>query len=270
MSISGQRSIFCTVRKEEDLVSSTAVILSKKVEAQARLIVGAQDYLIREATWEISKAANGVGLGTGQVREAIGGKANTGINSVLAGLLETEGGAVVRAMFFECVKGLMQAETCLYRERGYADQAAYEAYWMDKESSGCRFYVTHKKDAPSWFEHVGPYQRTRNLFNRSKSYILSVQDMKCTIQGTFTDSYHEMACEVVFDRQSGIIRRCDLWMYRTPGESCLPTVQQGSLFVGKDIRQLTRKNITQTVGGAMGCYHLADLLADLLPLALEV
>lgn len=248
---------------------ATAVIISRRTEAQARLVVGVRDYLIREAVWEVAKAPGGVGSGCGQVPEAVGEKANTGIHSALAGLIEIPEGAVLRALFFECVKGLMQAETYLYIERGYADEASYEAYWMDKESSGCRFYVTHQKDAPSWFEHVGPYRRTRNLFNRSKNYILSTRGHLSAIQGTFTDSYHEMACEVVYDRQSGIIEACDLWMFRAPGESCLPTVRQGDLFVGTNIYNLTRKNVAQIVGGAMGCYHLTDLLADLLPLAQE-
>jgi hypothetical protein len=269
MSIIGQRNIFCTIDRNGGLVYAKAIILSKDFEASAWLAVGVADYLIREADWEISKAPSGIPLGKGIATDAIGVKANTGIGSALIHLTEANGGILIKSLIFECVKGLMQAETYLFRERGYPSEAAYEAYWMDKESNGCRFYTHPQQETSGWFEHVGPYQRSGNLFNRCKSYQLSLHGTDLTLQGTFHDSYHEMAGEIRFDKATGIISECSLSMFRAPGSSCLETTAHGQSFVGKDIYDLTRKQVVGLVGGPQGCYHLTDLLADMLPLVNE-
>lgn len=269
MSIIGQRNIFCTIDKNGDMVYAKAIILSKEFEASAWLAVGASDYIIREADWEISKAPAGTPLGKGIASDAIGVTANTGIGRALVHLTDENWGVLIKSLIFECVKGLMQAETYLFEERGYANEAAYEAYWMDKESNGCRFYTHPSADKDGWFEHVGPYQRTGNLFNRCKSYQLSIHGTDLTLQGTFHDSYHEMAGEICFDKASGIISECSLSMFRAPGSSCLETTAHGQSFVGEDIYSLTRKQVVGLVGGPQGCYHLTDLLADMLPLVNE-
>lgn len=269
MSIIGQRNIFCTINKEGQKVTAKAIILSKEFEASAQLVVGIHDYIISEAAWEISKAPAGIFPGRGTASDAIGAKATTGIANALVHLTESSGGTRIKPLFFECVKGLMQAETYLFRERGYPDEAAYEAYWMDKESNGCRFYSHPSQDTSGWFEHVGPYHRTGNLFNRCKSYQLTIHGTDLTLLGTFHDSYHEMAGEIRFDQGSGLISECSLTMFRAPGSSCLETTAHGSLFVGKDIYSLSRKDIIGLVGGASGCYHLTDLLADMMPLVKE-
>ncbi len=269
MSIIGQRNIFCTIDRNEELVYAKAIILSKDFEASAWLAVNVSDYLIREADWEISKAPGSIPLGRGIAAEAIGVKANTGIGRALIHLTEANGGILIKSLIFECVKGLMQAETYLYRERGYPNEAAYEAYWMDKESNGCRFYTHPHQDTSGWFEHVGSYQRSGNLFNRCKSYQLTIHGTDLTLQGTFHDSYHEMAGEIRFDKTSGTISECNLSMFRAPGSSCLETTAHGRSFVGKNIYSLTRKQVVAMAGGPQGCYHLTDLLSDMLPLVKE-
>lgn len=269
MSIIGQRNIFCTIDKGGDQVFAKAIILSKEFEASAWLAVGVSDYLIREADWEISKAPGNIPLGKGIASDAIGAAANTGIGRSLIHLTEANGGVLIKSLIFECVKGLMQAETYLFRERGYPNEAAYEAYWMDKESNGCRFYTHPSQDKGGWFEHVGPYERTGNLFNRCKSYQLSIHGNDLTLQGTFHDSFHEMAGEIRFHKDTGIISECSLSMFRAPGRSCLETTAHGDSFVGKDIYSLARKQVVEMVGGPLGCYHLTDLMADMLPLVNE-
>jgi len=269
MAIIGQRNIFCTVDRSGDQVFAKAIILSKEFEASAWLAVGVSDYLIREAEWEISKAPQGVPLGKGSTTEINGVKANTGIGGALVHLSGSSGGVLIKSLIFECVKGLMQAETYLFSERGYPSEAAYEDYWMDKESNGCRFYTHPSHEKYGWFEHVGPYKRTGNLFNRVKSYQLSLHGTDLTLHGVFHDSYHEMAGEISFDEATGRIYDCSLSMFRAPGSSCLETTIHGADFVGENIYELTRRQVVNLVGGANGCYHLTDLLADMLPLILE-
>jgi hypothetical protein len=269
MAIIGQRHIFCTIDRSGDQVYAKAIILSKDFEASAWLAVGVSDYVIREAEWEISKAPPQVPTGKGTATDAIGVKANTGIGSALVRLKEANGGILIKSLIFECVKGLMQAETYLFAERGYADEESYEAYWMDKESNGCRFYTHPSQDKYGWFEHVGPYKRTGNLFNRCKSYQLSSHGTDLTLQGTFHDSYHEMAGEIIFDEATGRIYDCSLSMFRAPGSSCLETTIHGADFVGENIYEMNRKQVVGLVGGPLGCYHLTDLMADMLPLISE-
>jgi hypothetical protein len=269
MSIIGHRNIFSTVERQGNLVTATAVVLSKELEAQAQLIVGVNDYIIVDATWEISKATGNIPLGKGTATEAIGAVANTGIGRALVELGQSCGGEKIKILLFECVKSLMQAETYLYIERGYPDQPSYQAYWMDKERNGCRYYTLPNQNNPGWFNHVGPYRRGCNLFNRSKSYMLSSQNGDCTIQGTFVDSYHEMSGEICFHKGTGTIQQCALSVFRAPGESCREAANHGQQFVGMNLYTLTRKQIVEVAGGMLGCYHLTDLLTDMLPLAQE-
>ena len=140
---------------------------------------------------------------------------------------------------------------------------------MKEKKNGCRYYSQSAPCEPGWFEHVGRYKRESNLFNRCKNYKLIDHGSEWMAQGTFSDSFHEMNAEIRFDRNTGIIRKSELLVFRAPGSVCFENRMHGELFEGKSFYTMDRKEITETVGGAQGCYHLRDLLMDLADMVRE-
>jgi hypothetical protein len=263
MIILKQSCVFCIVNKEEEHISSKAVFLSNDFEAQAHLLVDVHHFKICKAEWEISKSHDDSSLGKGNARELAGAEAYYDIGRVLGQFIDPDGDKRIKALFLECVKSLIQAETYVFTERGYPSEAAYEAYWHKREKNGCRYY-SHPNDLSSgWFDYVGSYKRQSNLFNKCKNYKLIENGLDLVLQGTFSDSYHEMNAELCFDKTTGIINRCEVLFFRAPDGICFENSIHGAKFVGRNCYTMTRRQIVEIVGGKQGCYHLADLITDM-------
>ncbi|MEL7656077.1 MAG: DUF2889 domain-containing protein [Bacillota bacterium] len=269
ITILEQNCMFCTVNKEGKHIASTTVFIGKNFEVQAQLLVDINSFQICRAEWEISRAYGNISLGKGNALELIGAEAYFNMKQALDKLKEPNGGTRIKSLFFECVKGLIQAETYVFAERGFSSEAAYETYWHEREKNGCRYY-SHPNDWDSgWFEYVGSYKRQSNLFNKCKNYRLMKNGSDLVGQGSFSDSYHEMSAELHFNKITGIISRCELLIFRAPEGICFENRMHGAKLVGTNCYTLTRRQVTEIVGGAQGCYHLADLITDLIALVNE-
>jgi hypothetical protein len=264
MEIIKQGSVFCSVNQVGGQLESKTVLMSSEFEAHATLIVDAGTYKINQAEYEISKAHYETSIGKHSLPDLVGTEAYFGINRALVRLPELNRVKRLRPLLQECVKGLIQAETYVYIERGYDSEAAYEDYWVKREKNGCRYYSSFTDDLPGWFEYVGSYRREGNLFNRYKNYKLIDKGFGFQAQGTLNDSYHEMTADISFERITGKIRQCELSVFRAPGEACFENVIHGERFLKQNLYTLTGKQIHEIVGGALGCYHLNDLVADLI------
>ena len=263
MKVLDQGFIFCTVNRTADLITSKTMSLNRSFEAEASLVVDARNFGIKKADYEIHKSNKGSSPGRGSASELIGLEAYFNIIRELSKLLKLNGGEKVKMLFTECVKGLIQAETYVFAERGFPDEAAYENYWREREKSGCRYYSHVNEYTDRWFEHVGSYRREDNLFNRCKNYKIMEDGPELICQGTFSDSYHEMAAEISFDRKTEIIRQCELSIFRAPGCVCFDNGKYGERFSGKKINTITKRQLIDMVGGSQGCYHLVDIMSDI-------
>ncbi len=152
----------------------------------------------------------------------------------------------------------------MFAERGFPSEEAYEEYWHKREKNGCRYYSHPNECSSGWFDHVGSYKREGNLFNRCKIYKLIDNGLDLAVQGTFSDSYHEMNTEICFDKKTGIICQCVLSIFRAPDSICFKNSMHGGQFEGKNFYTMTRRQIIDIVGGSQGCYHLTDLMTDML------
>lgn len=269
MAILKQSCVLCIVNKEGEHISSKAVFLGNDFEAQTLLLVDTRSFKICKAEWEISRSHGSTSLGNGSVRELIGAEAYFDIGRVLGQFTDPDGGKRLKSLFLECVKSLIQAETYVFAERGYQSKAEYEAYWHKREKNGCRYY-SHPNDWPSgWYDYVGAYKRECNLFNKCKNYKLIEKGSDLMLQGTFSDSYHEINAELCFDRITGVIGKCEVLFFRAPEDICFENSMHGAEFIGKNCYTMARSQIAEIAGGGQGCYHLTDLIADMVNMVNE-
>src|SRR5690606_755253 len=76
-------------------------------------------------------------------------------------------------LFAETVKGFIQAETFLWKERGYSSTEEYNRRWAEAYQDSCRYYSNLDRVTQDWFHHVGATRRDEgNLFVRFKTQTL--------------------------------------------------------------------------------------------------
>ena len=264
MKILDQAEIFCAVNRKDRELISEATFVGRDLEAKASLQVDINSFVIRDAVWEIHRAPNGIAAGSGNAASLLSGiEAHIEGKRQLKRLLLLDGGTILKYLFTDCVKSLIQAETYVYRERGFADEAAYNIYWDRVEEGGCRMYTHPDPTDVPWMDFVPRGPRNDNLFNRGRHYlIMEAGDGQIEIVGGFHDTYHELALKFNLKDLTGIISRCEIGFARAPGCACFDNRIHAEKFVGKNINVLTKKEIIGMAGGSEGCYHLVDLLSD--------
>lgn len=269
MQIIGQRAITSSVRRTGDVLRAEAALLGQGIEAGARLVADIRDLVIREAGFEAGRNLPGAFCGRGVAETLPGIMASFERRDFLDALGRLSGPAgepEIRTLFLECVKAFTQAETFVLRERGHRDEMAYEAYWWERERDGCLYYAQPQEESTPWFSHVGDAGRKDFLYTRVKNCFAAREGTRATAWGTLTDSYHEMDCRVDFDPSSGEILDVALHPFRMPDPVCHKVSHKGQELIGRNARELTRKDIAAATGGSGGCFHMADLATDLFAL----
>ncbi len=239
-----------------------AVLLSTDCEIVARLTAAADTFLIEQAEWEqLRQGAEYAPVGA-TVPSLLGVEAYFGVAAALTRAFPDPAQEFVREMFAECVKAVLQSETYLYSQRGFDDSRAYQDNWDISHPNSCRYYSHLDTVQSRWFDHIGPQPRTQNLFHRHKNVAVwgsAAGLLHAT--GSFLDSFHEVGivaeCEL-----SGEIKTFAATFMRAPDQICFGTALLVQDLTGKNIRQLTRRDINLCAGGAEGCAHLLDIGRD--------
>ena len=63
---------------------------------------------------------------------------------------------------------------------------------------------------------------------------------------------------------TGIIERFDATFLRAPDRICFGTAELVQDLIGKNVKQLSRRDINRCAGGGEGCAHLLDISRDTL------
>ncbi|MCG8403391.1 MAG: DUF2889 domain-containing protein [Firmicutes bacterium] len=253
-----QRHWFTTVRRTggDGLLDARTVYRGTDGEFAALLKVKPAVLQIVSAVWEEyaprPKAVDIEGL-TG-----VEAYFNCGpiLREVLSGL-----GSFTRSLFAETVRGVIQAETFLLKERGYNSPAEYDRYWNGFYAGSCRYYSNLDRVSKTWNEHAGSY-RTTNLFNRFKTQSLySVPRGGYRISGTLSDSFHELGADILVDREfwikeaNGVLLRC-------PDDVCREAAEHLHNLPGNRAAFTDKKGLAELLGAGAGCVHLIDLVND--------
>ncbi|MGI6549253.1 MAG: DUF2889 domain-containing protein [Syntrophomonadales bacterium] len=254
---------FTTVLRRDDELWSQCVYLTTDVEATGMLQVEVASFNIKDAWWEVYRSPDKTLKGCFQVPELKGIEAFMHIGPVLKQQVGEQGGGLARELLAECARGLMQAETFVYQERGYASEREYDDYWNETLKNSCRYYTNLDRVAQPWMDYIGGAVRGNSLYNRMKSTnILNSSENRMLINANFVDSFHELTVNIVAE-SDGTIRESTGNYLRAPDRVCFENSELLAKLVGQSLTGMTKKEIAKDLGYSSGCTHLVDLVYDI-------
>jgi hypothetical protein len=256
-------NIFTIVEKSAPgQIAVRSTLLSTGWEATASVTAFADTFVITAARWDICRSPGGAHNGGRGVPALAGVAAGLGSGPALRAAARGEGELPYR-LLAECVKGIIQAETYLFRERGYSDAAAYEKSWKENYTGSCRRYTDRAYQGRSWYEHVADRAWSDFLFSRAKTAAVTVgADGDLHIDGSFTDAFHGLGASLSV--RGGIVTAAQGEFLRTPDDICTGAVAALTALAGEPLATLGRETIARLIGGPQGGVHMVDLVAHML------
>ena len=245
-------------------IAAEAVLLSTDTEMTARIVAANDTFMIEQAEWESLRSDSHYGPNGGEPTELIGAKAYFGVASSLARAFPGKDAGPQRILFAECIKAVIQSECYLYRQRGFPDKQEYQNDWDATHPNSCRYYSHLDIVARRWFDHIGEEPREGTLFHRHKNIALwrsGLGGLRAT--ASFLDSFHELGIQAECS-VNGQVLAFDACFLRAPDSICFGTAALSTIFIGQNIREITRKDLSRQLGGREGCAHLLDLGQGLL------
>lgn len=257
-----QRNWYTEVRRSEDgLLKGKTSYIDTYREAVAHLSVDINSFIIQEALWEEQRSSEPINARTLQVTPLCGSKAYFSSGPMLK-----EAGAFLKdplavALFSETVKGIIQAETFLLSERGFASEKDYEHKWMEFYSGSCRYFSSLDRITKTWFDHVGESKREGNLFVRFKTQSLfHLGKSRYLLTGNLSDSFHEVNVRL---KLNGVaVEEADGVLLRTPDLVCREAAALLTNLHGINLRGVAKKELAGLLGKGQGCVHVIDLVND--------
>jgi len=264
MEVLYQGSFFSTVKRVHggELLAETFFI-STAFEAVGWLRVGLKSFEIKEARWDIYRSPDNSLNGGRNSPELKGVEAYFKVGGDLRRAVGGVGGGLPQELLAECIRGIIQAETFVFAERGYPTARAYEEFWKKTYLNSCRKYSNLDRVIQSWYDHVGDCTRNGCLFTRNKSCSVYRQpDGSLMATGGFSDSFHELSVCLSIAGIGGVITACTGNFLRAPDPVCFENVDHLASLIGKDIANLSKKELAKDTGGPQGCNHLVDIIYD--------
>ncbi len=256
-----QRNFHTSVKKSENaLMLAETKHADHQGETIARLLVDIKTFTIEKAYLAVYQKNTGLEE-VKQVEELAGIKAYFGVKKELKQAFEKIGEPLAEPLFAETIRGIIQAETYLLKERGFASIDAYSDYWKRMYRGSCRYYSNLERAASSWGDYAGDVSRQGCLFLRFKTYFLylTAPDQYLII-GSINDTFHEM--NTILTISGGRLLEAKGNMLRVPHDICCESTEFFDALVGTEIAPLSKKSISALLGGTQGCVHLIDILDD--------
>lgn len=271
MKINAKGSVFTNVKRNGDELVTVTCVLNEELDISAELVLDIHSFEIQDMSWhvykcEIDPALDGYVLpvGKGRTNWLLGREAYLLAHRAFDELLELPGGKLLKYVFFQCSKAVVQAETFIYDVRGYSDKETYNRYWDDVEAEGCMFYTHPVSGDLRWSDYVGNYDRGDYLFERFKNFTEVCCDGKSINFGVFSDSYHQVEITITSDYETGEIENFDIRYVRVPGKACLANMSNAVRMTGENIWRINKKTVVEKLGCSSGCYHVVDLTWDMI------
>lgn len=247
------------VRSINQELVAESFYLSNDYEAVGSVTVDKSTFLINEARWDVYRSPEHQQPFGEYVEGIYGHEAYSHIGSALSKAFG-KNSIFAKELIAECVRGIIQAETYVYKERGYPTPESYDEAWEEMFLNSCRYYGNLNRVTTKWRQHVGNRERNSFLFHRTKGCVIQEQGAELFITGTFIDSFHHMGVSLVV--RDGIITKCDGNILRAPDKVCFEVGDYLARFVGLELSVLTKKELAQIVGNSHGCSHLVDILHE--------
>ncbi len=258
-----QRSWHSCVRQENDRLLVESVYCGSDREACARMRVDPYSFAVLEAWWESYRTPREKNYKLINVTESLNGtEAYFGCGPALRDALKPLQDPYAVDLFAEGVRGIIQAETFLYKKRGFSSSDEYDNYWEEMFLNSCRYYSNLERVQVKWFEHVGYTEREGNLYNKMKSQTVFDSGDKYVIIGELNDSFHGVAVDLEVSKESGRITKAAGDILRAPDEVCSESVVFLQEVEEKNLHGFKKKEIAEILGKGEGCVHLIDIVSD--------
>jgi hypothetical protein len=255
-----QRNYNTAVRETENgkLLAETRYC-DTKGETAARLELDKITFIIDKACLEVHER-----ISHGEIKpvsELCGIEAYLGSGQELKGAFAKMEHPLAADLFAETVRGIIQAETFLHKERGYASMAVYSKHWDKVYADSCRYYSNLDRIDNSWGDYAGEGSRQGYLFLRAKTYFLySTGPGEYLVAGSINDTFHEMnACLKMSGER---ILAAEGNMLRVPHDVCKEATEFFRNLAGADIKATSKKAVATMLGKGQGCVHLIDMVDD--------
>jgi hypothetical protein len=262
MKIIYQKNNACTVNRERDDLVAEYVLVSTLQEARAEITVDVEKFAIKSARWDVFRLPEGYTALGSDIPELIGLEAFFQAGAGIRQAIGDEMNGLIQALVNECVKGLIQAETYVYGERGYSSASEYDRHWETFDPEYCRYYKNIDRIAMHWSEYLGGCRRERNLFHRNRQCTVYRQAEGMVLNGSFIDSFHEFGLMMRLNLQ-GEIADCRGDFLRAPDRICFENSEHLQRLKGKNLSGVTKRLLGQDLGGPQGCFHLVDMAYEL-------
>ena len=257
---------------EEELISQ-AMFLSTRYDCSATICATKKDLKLTQAYYFIHRCPDMSKRGETTIPELVGLERSDGIKAVKA-LKDFGDDGKVKELLLECIRGLLQADTYLFDVFGFKTREEYQIQWQEDRPNYCRAYWKELPPIEEWGIHIGAYDhhRTENYYTKYKNYvILQKNETEAMISGTYNDSFHEMYGELTYDLSIRNINFFDVITCRAPHALCYELSHTASeSFIGKPIDSFSKREIGKILGGAPGCFHVVDVVYDMVSAAMEL
>lgn len=256
-----QRNLHSSVRMEEHNLLSEVTYCGTDREVCARLMINPKTLNVLKAVWEIYRTPDEAGYKALDIPGMVGMEAYFGSGGNLRKALQPLQDPFAGELFAEAVRGIIQAETFLLKERGYTPES-YERYWTDFYKDTCCFFSNLDRVSLGWYEYIGYSTRGGSLFNRMKSQILSLHEGSYYLSGHINDSFHGIAVDLELERGTRRVKSARGSLLRAPDSVCKEAAVYMKQLEGKLLSGLSKKDIAHLLGASNSCVHMVDLVFD--------
>jgi hypothetical protein len=261
MSFTYHATTFLKVNRNGDTLRAECTLLSNDIEAVAWIEANVQTLKISRAGWANYRSpANQAGIF--DLPELIGADAYITGGPALKKALGRPGLEIPYELIGECFRGVLQAETFFFLERGFQSARQYDDFCEQHSIGDCRYYSHLDQTEKQWTEWVETTERSYNLFNRSKTVTIVQQETNRIVTAVFMDSFHHLGIGLEMD-QNGAVLSAQSNFISAPDPICYKNREHLAKFIGMNLGQMSKKEIAALAGGAEGCSHLVDLLYEI-------
>ncbi len=172
-------------------------------------------------------------------------------------------------LFLQAISALVQAETYVYKERGYKNKNEYNLYWDLLEKNNCRYYNDEfyfmRAGEPKWMDYVENRFEDKILFQRKKTYEINkiLNEPNYKIVALLEDTYHEIIIGLKCDPNYVVLDGA-IEFTRAPGKACFTNSENIEYLIGKSLISLTKSDVIKILGGRLGCYHVVEMIAEII------
>ena len=255
-----QRNWYTEVRRSDDkLLAVKTSYLDTDREAVAHMLVDINTFIVKEALWVEQRPLKPLNERTRRVTPLIGTEAYFSSGPVLKEAGKFINDPIAVAAFTENIIALIQAETYILEERGFASKEAYEGNWVNFYTGSCRYYSHPDRVTQSWYTYLGDSKRDDNLFVRFKTQgLFGLTENQYLLIGNLSDSFHEVNVNIKLN--GFIVEKATGVSIRTPDPVCKEATGFLDNLQGINLQGLPKKEIAGILGKGQGCVHLIDLV----------